>query len=386
MPSRFSDDQHVIDSAEDAATGRAGAEDRRLAGAFRPHLKFDRKEKYRPLDVDAYLSETGGADDYLELPDNATPDVGRDPPPRERIYYRRTDEVDPETKQVSRVQLDYWWFFRFNASPVAAEFMCLRGLAIKETTCFDHDGDWEGITVTLKRADAGSSTRWEGESVTYAGHKWRYRYAWPVLDDVGVIEDETHPTVYVARGSHASYPASCHTQDTTKPRSCRQLGSVVPDGKRNGATAWDHNTRCRSCLLELPTDQYGTAARWNAFGGRWGAAACTYGLKLCVRGDGPRSPAYQSRYKEPAVSDPGPVCDLYKRSGMRCPPLPSGKPVAHTGRAHPAAPGLYFNGYLLPLSGQLPAMRRTSRRIARARKASRARPFAVRLFLGSASS
>jgi cation diffusion facilitator CzcD-associated flavoprotein CzcO len=44
--------------------------------------------------------------------------------------------------------------------------------------------------------------------------------------------------------------------------------------------------------------------------------------------------------------------------------LPSGKPAARTGRAHPAAPGLYFNGYWLPLSGQLPAMRRTSRRIA----------------------
>jgi putative flavoprotein involved in K+ transport len=46
--------------------------------------------------------------------------------------------------------------------------------------------------------------------------------------------------------------------------------------------------------------------------------------------------------------------------------LASGKPAVHAGRAHPAAPGLYFNGYLLPLSGQLPAMRRTSRRIARA--------------------
>ena len=46
--------------------------------------------------------------------------------------------------------------------------------------------------------------------------------------------------------------------------------------------------------------------------------------------------------------------------------LESGKPAARTGGAHPAAPGLYFNGFWLPLSGQLPAMRRTSRRIARA--------------------
>jgi len=46
--------------------------------------------------------------------------------------------------------------------------------------------------------------------------------------------------------------------------------------------------------------------------------------------------------------------------------LPSGRPAACKGGSHPDASGLYFNGYWLPLSGQLPAMRRSSRRIARA--------------------
>ena len=46
--------------------------------------------------------------------------------------------------------------------------------------------------------------------------------------------------------------------------------------------------------------------------------------------------------------------------------LPSGRPARIEGEAHPAAPGLYFNGYWLPLAGQLGAMRITSRRIARA--------------------
>lgn len=44
---------------------------------------------------------------------------------------------------------------------------------------------------------------------------------------------------------------------------------------------------------------------------------------------------------------------------------PSGQP-ALSDRTGTAAPGLFFNGYWLPLSGELPAMRRTSRRIARA--------------------
>jgi len=42
---------------------------------------------------------------------------------------------------------------------------------------------------------------------------------------------------------------------------------------------------------------------------------------------------------------------------------PSGKPKCVRGEASPAAPGLHFNGYWLPMSGELPAMRRTTRRI-----------------------
>jgi hypothetical protein len=43
----------------------------------------------------------------------------------------------------------------------------------------------------------------------------------------------------------------------------------------------------------------------------------------------------------------------------------SGRPVCVRGEAHPVAPGLHFNGYWLPLSGELPAMRRTTKRIGR---------------------
>jgi putative flavoprotein involved in K+ transport len=41
----------------------------------------------------------------------------------------------------------------------------------------------------------------------------------------------------------------------------------------------------------------------------------------------------------------------------------TGRPVARRGSTHPAAPRLYFNGYWLPMSGQLPAMRRTTKAI-----------------------
>jgi putative flavoprotein involved in K+ transport len=44
----------------------------------------------------------------------------------------------------------------------------------------------------------------------------------------------------------------------------------------------------------------------------------------------------------------------------------SGAPLMRDGESHPAAPGLFFNGYRLALSGELPEMRRNGRRIARA--------------------
>jgi putative flavoprotein involved in K+ transport len=43
----------------------------------------------------------------------------------------------------------------------------------------------------------------------------------------------------------------------------------------------------------------------------------------------------------------------------------TGRPIARRGGTHPEAPRLYFNGYWLPMSGQLPAMRRTSKAITR---------------------
>ncbi|HEU0024462.1 MAG TPA: NAD(P)/FAD-dependent oxidoreductase [Thermoleophilaceae bacterium] len=43
----------------------------------------------------------------------------------------------------------------------------------------------------------------------------------------------------------------------------------------------------------------------------------------------------------------------------------NGRPLVIDGRADPRAPGLHFHGFWLPMSGQLPAMRRSARRIAR---------------------
>jgi hypothetical protein len=68
--------------------------------------------------------------------------------------------------------------------------------------CFDdwaniHEGDWESITLFLRRQNSA----WLPLDATYSAHENGARRHW---EDIEHLED-THPVVYVASGSHASY-------------------------------------------------------------------------------------------------------------------------------------------------------------------------------------
>jgi hypothetical protein len=303
-----------------------------LAWKYRPNLRFDTRERFGPWDVDAFLAQPGhtgcaGGDcetelatsggmlrgfDAVDLAGDARSgaDLPRDLNEHDddRIYFKATPDG-------SRLDLDYWWFQRFNVSPFATNAMCLAGLGIRDLTCFDHEGDWEGVTVTLER---GSEGEYEPMSVAYAGHHWRTRHEWEDLATHGVLRDGaerpsadgTHPTVFVAFGSHAAFATAC-------PRGCRQpdfvrkLGRRLPDGRHDGGRPWARNSdgRCRDevrgpCLLPLPLSPDGSPAAWNAYSGTWGRARCTVVLAVCMLSDGPRSPAFQTRYAHPERGTP----------------------------------------------------------------------------------
>lgn len=321
--------QTALQAAEVALTPGPSAEEERLAFEFRPHLRFDSGEKFGPIDVDAMLDErdsegvpvhkvcsrgvvppdtcrfaNSGSDltsgSYLDIAGGLRhgADLPRDLSPtartRPRIYYHLTE--GPK----GRLQLDYWWFFRFNVSPVRTRSNCLAGLSIADATCFDHEGDWEGVTVTVNTEDPHRPTL---ESTTFDAHAHGSRVPREQLQ----LEGATHPVVYVAAGSHASYPDKCDGS-TKLLGGCNQpvkkFGHPVPDGRRNGGIAWDYNSDARclqaTCALALPVSSFDRAALWNAFPGRWGRAACTYFTKLCVKSDGPASPSAQARYRDPA--------------------------------------------------------------------------------------
>lgn len=272
------------EAAAGAAAPRPGAsypDDRWLAYAFRPLLRFDSSERWRPLDVDWLLAEPGhlacptpttpppcapltGADQLTSAVDHL--DLRGDGPPdgaiRPRIYAHVVRDPDPAGRaRPRRIAIDYWWFLRHNAFGIAS-----------------HEGDWEGVTVIVDPFGRGV------RNVNFSQHGRSWRYPRAVLRLRG-----RHVEVYVAAGSHAAYPRPC-------ARRCRQTEGTLPEARHDGRARWVGNTArgCRArCVALLPSRAEATArGHWSAWPGRWGAT-------VSPAAAAPRSPALQARFRNP---------------------------------------------------------------------------------------
>ncbi|HET9738772.1 MAG TPA: hypothetical protein VFP78_11710 [Solirubrobacteraceae bacterium] len=305
----------------------------RLAARWRPILRFDSQERWRPLNIDRLLVEVDrksqpahrlcdgvksgnlhcspivlpsqiaaapndpkafvnfagvklGGEEHRSLALDACPSQPRQEPalldcdsgPASSIYYQ-------VVAANQRYYVDYWWFLRYNRFAKHRASELCRSLLTRSSSCFDHEGDWEGVTVVL--SDAGADRL---DFVNYASHEGVFRYTREQIERVG-----RRPVVYVARGSHAGYPAKCAND-------CRQvarlLGRALPEDNTDGAAEWGRNGKAAcdaepSCLLPLPTSS------WRVFAGLWGSRTCDDGDGACTFGVPPRSPAGQRRFKTP---------------------------------------------------------------------------------------
>jgi hypothetical protein len=279
--------------------------DAELAAAYRPILRFDASERWRPLEIESFLAESlasrtphrgcgrGGtcvavadsvallsasaldiAGNSREGNDYVTPNAGScarpglvvdcDSGPRSAIYYQ-------VSHRVGRAVIDYWWFLRFNDFPRADAVKCRNLIFVGVISCSDHEGDWEGVRVIVKPGQAHRPT------VLFDAHGRAEHYSAVAVERVA-----QRPVVYVAEGTHASYPQPC------SGKYCVQTGARLPEGGVDGKRAWGRNTvqACgRTCLLPL------TEQRWARWPGLWGRACNSRG---CVRVEGPRSPGVQS--------------------------------------------------------------------------------------------
>ena len=313
------------------------AADLALATAHRPLLRFDQHEPVpTPLDVDELFNHEdfamceGGqkihsrcvkikGGDELQSGFNhlsfdshtlATDDV------HSRIYVHVT-HVSPDTgpgaaadtSDKGLIYLDYWWYLPDNPAHSGSGAFCGPGFSIGGATCFDHQSDWEGVTVILD----GNDPVGQPVAVNYAEHDGTVRYSWAALQQLWSqtrVEGEAppdelaiRPLVFSARGTHASYPVACDK------RSCPRNAvpgirdtSALQDNPHNGNVPWLGNTDSGcggSCVVALPTRRGGAEPEgWNAWGGEWGTANCVWG-GFCSSADPPHSPGKQGRYQRP---------------------------------------------------------------------------------------
>jgi hypothetical protein len=317
-------------AAEEAKLGGHGSDEEvALAMALRPRLRFDSRELWRPIEVGAFISEhaegaphgecSGGADPpcpplksserlsrsgdapaYIDIHGSARNGADfkspreaclRSPPavdcnsgPAAVIYYRRTSHE-------GHWYWDYWWFLRYNDYRGSFNRCIL--------ICADHEGDWEGITVITT-----PSLKPEILGAIYASHKERVLVQGSVLPTAS-----GHPLVWVADGTHASYPFDC-------AKKCHQYGSL-PEETHDGAVPWGGNVdgecRANECVRPLPElgkpadDALPVAGAWAGWPGQWGET-CHGGCKKFRRRGGflhneasPSSPGAQGRFQCPWV-------------------------------------------------------------------------------------
>lgn len=147
------------------------------------------------------------------------------------------------------VRITYWFFYALSQPPGRPSL----------TRYVMHEGDWERVSVLLRRGAARDdyvpvSVRFH----THDGNRdvaWRAVRRWPAG-----TADATHPVVYSARGSHASYWRAGSYENVFKVAGRRQFAV------RDTATA------CPDCPQWRTWEQLvdAQAQPWYGFGGAWG--------------------------------------------------------------------------------------------------------------------
>lgn len=282
----------------------------------RPILLFDSDERFRtPLDVDAML-RTGDVQlcpqgkgllahcDTINQPSDLRNHVGNMRFDTQQIADARLPttiyaHAVPDRVHPGWTDIDYWWYLPDNPANTAQGAMCGAGLVIPEITCFDHQSDWEGVTLVV----AGGTP----QEVHFAAHSDVINVPWSTLQAayrthalapfIKGRDTANHPLIFIALGSHAAYPTPCFTSNCPG-------NSVLEDNTYNGAHAWpDGPCSAPGCVAGFPVTANGADASWNAFDGYWGSAVCIAGGIYCARSNAPRAPGRQGRYRKPWCTD-----------------------------------------------------------------------------------
>lgn len=155
-------------------------------------------------------------------------------------------------------KLTYWFFYGYDPKSV-----------LPADDILAHDGDWERIEINLEN-NVAVSAEYFGHGCTTGELTW----PWPDATD------DTHPAVYVAQGTHASYTFSGRLPGSSL---CEPLKGVTDwTSFTEESTIWQSWTGVGVVPVQSQC--------WYGFGGAWGDTGSTPGL----RGDqtGPAGPPF----------------------------------------------------------------------------------------------
>jgi len=157
--------------------------------------------------------------------------------------------------------LQYWFFWYFN------QFNDL------------HEGDWEGMQITFEAETPAAALREEPSEIILFQHAGGERADW---EDGKVQKEGTHPIVYPAAGSHATFYDSA---------------VYVENGQHGSGLGCDNTTgplrelRLRPILMPEQVKSKGPFA-WTDYYGRWGEKEKGYN-------NGPTGPQTKTVWSEP---------------------------------------------------------------------------------------
>ncbi len=157
--------------------------------------------------------------------------------------------------------LQYWFFWYFN------QFNDL------------HEGDWEGMQLSFEAETTAAALREEPHEIIVFQHAGGERADW---SDPKVQKEGTHPIVYPAAGSHATFYDSA---------------VYIQNGQRGSGVGCDNTTeplrelRPRPVLLPDTASEQGPF-KWLSYDGRWGEKEKGFN-------NGPTGPTTKTVWREP---------------------------------------------------------------------------------------
>ncbi len=249
----FSPITHVFAQADSDNDGIPDSEEMQLASTYEPYLHFAAGEKFFPTDANYHIQNS---DLYMKTGDTNTlidpaptvasieqyqtenyflnntlggsKEIAQDYKQRRQIF---GDKIYAHvTKEAGFTVVQYWFFYAFNPG-----------------TLNQHQGDWEMIQIVLDSTETP-------QYAVYSQHHAGEMAEWKDVEKA----DGTHPRVYVALGSHASY---------FNPYQGR-IG-IESDIVGNAYTLKPEDLEI-ILLGEKGLGNHPSAQDWLEFGGRWG--------------------------------------------------------------------------------------------------------------------